>query len=55
MRALVEERKSGLMMRLNFSGSARASSCLSRSSSARVFSLIVAGFFDLVLRGTLEA
>jgi hypothetical protein len=52
---VLEASKSGFMNRLNFSGSARSSSRLKRSSSARVFSLIGAGFFDRFFRGTLKA
>jgi hypothetical protein len=48
------ERKSGLTIRLNFSGSAFSSSRLERSSSVRVFSLT--GFFGFDFwRGTPEA
>jgi len=49
------ERKSGLTNRLNFSGSASASSFRKRSSSARVFSLIGFGGFDFLMRGMLKA
>jgi hypothetical protein len=49
------EIKRGFINRLNLSGSACSNSRLSRSSSARCFSLIVAGRLDRFFRGTLEA
>jgi hypothetical protein len=52
--SIFEERKSGLTIRLNFAGSACASSRLKHSSSARVFSLIGFGCLDRFFR-TLEA
>lgn len=48
------ERKRGLTRRLNFSGSASASSFRKRSSSARCFSLTTPFGFDFFVRGTLK-
>jgi hypothetical protein len=52
--SVFEERKSGLTRRLNFSGSAWASSRLKLSSLSRVFSLIDFCGFDF-FRGTPKA
>jgi len=52
--SIFEERKRGLIRRLNFSGSAFSNSRLKLSSLARVFSLIGFGVFDF-FRGTPKA
>jgi hypothetical protein len=53
--SLFGERKRGLTNRLNFSGSALASSCLKRSSLSRCFSLTDFFGFDVLVRGMLVA
>ncbi len=52
--SIFEERKSGLTIRLNLSGSALSNSCLKRSSLARCFALIGFRSFDF-FRGTPKA
>jgi len=54
LESVFEERKSGLTIRLNFSGSAFSSSRLKRSLLARVLSLIGLGDFEHVETITLS-